>query len=137
NLLVNATNVAGCTLSFSNNIDKFQSQYGQPAPQSWQLLGYLTNNPGSVTPVFTVYLKSGRVSAGEESRMDVDCFRFTSLDPCLTVPPPAVTGPLFADAGSVVVGGISPTATNVAVYQKSGSGMVKIGSLTVSSAPAA
>ena len=132
NIVLSVTNVAGCTLSFTNNIDKFQSQYGQPAPQSWQLLGYLTNDPGSATPVITFYFQSGHVSAGDEQRLNVDCFRFTSLAPCLTVPAPTVTGPLFANATNVTVGGISATATNVAVYQNSGSGMVKIGSLTVS-----
>jgi hypothetical protein len=135
NIVVGVTNVAGCSLSFTNS-GKFQSQYGQPAPQAWQTLGYLTNNPGSATPIITFYFQSGHVSAGDEQRMNVDCFRFTSLDPCLSVPSPTVTGPLFASAASVIVGGVSTNATNVAVYQNNGAGAVKIGSLTVSNPPA-
>ena len=135
NIVLSVTNVVGCTLSFTN-VDKFQSQYGQPAPQAWQTLGYLTNDPGSVNPVITLYFQSGHVSAGDEQRLNVDCFRFTSLDPCLTVPPPTVTGPLFANAANVTVAGVSATATNVAVYQINGAGTVKIGSLTVTNPPA-
>ena len=136
NIVLSVTNVAGCALSFTSNIDKFQSQYGQPAPQSWQLLGYLTNHPGSATPVITFYFQNGHVSAADDQRLNVDCFRFTSLDPCLSVPAPTVTGPLFANGTNVTVAGVSATATNVAVYQNNGAGMVKIGSLTVSNPPA-
>jgi len=131
NIVLSVTNVAGCTLSFTNNIDKFQTQFGQPAPQTWQTLGYLTNAPGSATPIFTLYFQNGHVSAADEQRMDVDVFRFTSLAPCLTVPSPTVTGPLFANGPSVTVGSVLATATNVAVYQINGAGAVKIGSLTV------
>jgi hypothetical protein len=136
NIFLRVTNVAGCTLSFTNNVDRFQAQYGQPAPQSWQFLGYLTNQPGSATPVFTLYFQSGHVSAADDQRLNVDCFRFTSLDPCLTVPSPTITGPLFSNAANVTVAGVVPTATNVAIYQNSGAGMVKIGSLNVSNPPA-
>ncbi len=135
NIVLRITNIAGCTLSFTNS-DKFRNQYGQPAPQSWQTLGYLTNAPASATPVITFYFQSGNVSAGAEQRLNVDCFRFTSLDPCLTVPSPTVTGPLFANAANVTVAGVSATATNVAVYQNNGGGPVKIGSLTVTNPPA-
>jgi hypothetical protein len=131
NILLSATNVAGCTLSFSTNIDKFQARYGEPAPQSWQLLGYLTNDPGSATPLVTFYFQDGNVSAALEQRLEVDCFRFTSLDPCLTVAAPTVTGPLAANLNNVRVAGVSPGATNVAVYQDSGGGMVRISSLAV------
>jgi hypothetical protein len=131
NIFLSVTNVVGCTLSFTNNIDKFQSQYGQPAPQSWQTLGYLTNDPASATPIMTFYFQSGHMSAADDQRVNVDCFRFTSLDPCLTVSSPTVTGPLFASATNVTVAGISTNATNVAVYQNNGAGMVKIGSLAV------
>jgi hypothetical protein len=135
NIVLSVTNVAGCTLSFTN-VDRFQSQYGQPAPQAWQTLGYLTNAPASATPVITFYFQSGHMSAADEQRVNVDCFRFTSLDPCLTVPSPAVTGPLFANAANVTVAGVSATATDVAVYQNSGAGPVKIGSLAVINHPA-
>ena len=136
NILFYATNVAACTLSFSNNIDKFQSQYGQPAPQSWQTLGYLTNAPGSATPVITFYFQSGHMSAADDQRVNIDVFRFTSLDPCLAVPSPTVTGPLFANAANVTVAGVSATATNVAVYQINGGAPVKIGSLSITNPPA-
>src|SRR5258707_1044311 len=122
---MSATNVMGCTLSFTSNIDRFQSQYGQPAPQSWQTLGYLTNATGSATPVMTLYFQSGHMSAADDQRVNVDVFRFTSLDPCLTVPSPTVTGPLFAGAANVTVSGVSATATNVAIYQINGASTVK------------
>jgi hypothetical protein len=135
NIVLSVTNVAGCTLSFTN-VDRFQSQYGQPAPQAWQTLGYLTNAPASATPVITFYFQSGHMSAADEQRVNVDCFRFTSLDPCLTVVSPTVTGPLFANAANVTVAGVSATATDVAVYQNNGAGPVKIGSLAVINHPA-
>jgi hypothetical protein len=77
NIVLSVTNVAGCTLSFTNT-DKFQSQYGQPAPQAWQTLGYLTNCPASTTPAITFYFQSGHMSAADDSGLNVDCFRFTS-----------------------------------------------------------
>ena len=136
NIVLQVTNVALCTLSFSNNIDKFQAQFGRPAPQSWQFLGYLTNAPGSTHPALRFFYQAGAVSAASEERLEVDCFRFTSLDPCLTVPAPFVTGPLFSNAPTVAVTGISATATNVTVYQNTGGGMLPIGSLNVTNPPA-
>src|SRR5688572_9905183 len=51
------SNAANCTLSFTET-DKFQRRFGQPAPQQWQFLGYVTNDPGSTTPTIDLYLKS-------------------------------------------------------------------------------
>jgi len=136
NIVLSATNVAGCTLSFTNDIDKFQAQYGRPAPQSWQFLGYLTNDPGSATPEIRFYYQSGAVSAVTEERLEVDCFRFTSLDPCITVPAPIVTGPLSTNLNNVIVTSVGTNATNVVVFQNTGTGMLQIASLTLSNPPA-
>jgi hypothetical protein len=132
NIVMAVTNVGGCTLSFSNNINKFQAPFGT---NSWEFLGYLTNAPGSATPIITFYYQSGIVSAGQESRLEVDCFKFTSLDPCLTVAAPSVTGPLFAGGTNLTVSGVSSSATNISVYQNGGGGMVKITSVTVTNPP--
>jgi hypothetical protein len=128
NIVLSVTNVAGCTLSFMNNIDKFQSPYGE-AP-TWQFLGYLTNDPGSATPAFTFYYQSGQVSAADDQRLEIDCFRFTYLEPCLAVPVPTVIGPLSTNSSQVVVAGVTNTATKVTVYQATGTNMVAIGSKT-------
>src|SRR5262249_14349905 len=106
------------------------------APQSWQFLGYLTNAPGSATPTITFYYQSGHVAAGDDQRLNVDCFRFTSLDPCLSVPVPTVTGPLSVGLTNVTVTGVSADATNVAVYQTTGTNPVRIGLLVTSNPPA-
>lgn len=134
-VIVAFTNSAGCTLSFTNT-DKFQAQYGQPAPQNWELLGYLTNNPASAKPVIDLYYLSGTVDAGAQKRLILDCFRFTLLEPCLSVPVPTVTGPLATNLSTVQVSGVSSNASAVTVYQDGGAGMAAVGSLGVTNPPA-
>ena len=128
NIVLSVTNVARCTLSFTNNIDKFQTRYGEQP--TWQFLGYLTNDPGSATPAFTFYYQGGHVSAAADQRLVVDCFRFTFLEPCLAVPLPTVIGPLSTNSNQVVVAGVTNTATKITVYQSAGANMVAIGSKT-------
>jgi hypothetical protein len=127
---------SGCTLSFTNT-DKFQIQYGRPAPQTWQLLGYLTNDPGSTTPVIDLRWVSGTVDAASQKRLLLDCFRFTLVEPCVGVAVPTVGGPLATNLPTVQVTGVQSNATEVAVYQDAGAGMARIGSLKVSNPPAA
>jgi hypothetical protein len=120
---------AGCTLSFSET-DAFQRQYGQPAPQAWRLLGFVTNDAGSTTPTIEFWLKSATNVNSSTARFMVDCFRFTLYEVCLDVPPVGVTGPLATNLASVVVTGVSNAATKLTIYQNSGAGMVEIGSKT-------
>jgi hypothetical protein len=118
--------VAG-TLSFTNSGTNFIRASGNPANQ-WKTLGYVTNDIASSTPSIDFYYESGHVSAGANQRLLMDTFRFTLVQPCLSVPVVGVTGPLSTNVNQVVVTGVSGTATNVFVYQDSGAGMVIIGS---------
>jgi hypothetical protein len=133
-VVLGATNTSGCTLSFTNT-DKFQSRFGA-APNSWSTLGYLTNDPGSANPQITFYFVGGTVSAGSNNRLEMDCFKFVLFQPCLTVAPPSITGPLATNGTTVRVTGVLTNATRVTVYQDSGGGMLNIGSLTIAAPPA-
>ena len=126
--ILGVTNNAGCTLSFTET-DRFQRSFGQPAPQQWQFLGFLTNNADTSTPTITFYYKSGLVNATGGNRLIVDTFRFTYYDLCTDVATVGVTGPLATNLATVVVTGVT-NATEITVYQASGSGMVEIGSKT-------
>jgi hypothetical protein len=126
-LIVGVTNISNCTLSFTET-DKFQRKYGQPAPQKWQFLGYVTNDAASADPIITFFYKSGKVDSSP-NRLVVDTFRFSD-DLCLDIDPVGVTGPLDATAAGVVVTGVKDTATSITVYQNSGSGYVAIGTKT-------
>jgi hypothetical protein len=129
NIVLGVTNTEFCTLSFNETV-AFQRQYGQPAPQQWQFLGFLTNEPGMSNPRITFYFKDGTVSAGTANRLVVDTFRFTLYEPCTDVAPVRVTtGPLLAGGNSVLVGGVT-NASAVTVYQDSGAGFVPIGTKT-------
>ncbi len=132
NIMVGITNFSGCTIS-ATNTDKFQSRYGN---STWQTLTYVTNDPGSATPVLGFYFVDGTVSAGTGNRLEIDTFKFIKFDPCLLVSAPTVTGPIAAGLTNVTVTGISTNATKATAYQDSGSGMVSIGSLSITSSPA-
>ena len=121
--------VAG-TLSFTNSGTNFIRTSGSPANQ-WKTLGFITNDVGSSTPSIDFYYESGHVSAGASQRLLMDTFRFTLVQPCLSIPVVGVTGPLSTNVNQVVVTGVSASATNVFVYQNSGAGMVVIGSKTI------
>ena len=131
NIVVGLTNISGCTLS-ATNTDKFQTQYGN-SPNSWSTIGYLTNNSDSSNPQIGLYFVGGMVNAGASQRMEIDTFRFTLNQPCLTVASPSVTGPLATNLSNVTVTGVSNNATKVTVYQNSGSGMTSIGSTNLTS----
>lgn len=132
NVILSVACTSGGTLSFSET-DKFQRQYGSPANQ-WQLLGYLTNNPGSATPTIEFRYKSGRVSgagaAAAGNRLLFDCWRFTLLEPCLAVDPVEAVGPLGATVNEVTVSKVLAGATAVTAYQNTGSGWTQIGTKT-------
>jgi hypothetical protein len=128
NVVLAATCSSGGTLDFNNTM-KFQRSYGNPADQ-WQFLGFLTNAVGSATPTIQFRYQSGLVNSTLGNRLLVDCFRFTLYEPCSTVAVPLVIGPLATNL-PVTVTGVSASATNVAVYQDSGRGMVKLGEVTV------
>ena len=136
NVVMTATCTAGGILSFSTT-DKFQRSFGNPANQ-WQFMGFLTNDIGSTTPTIEFRYLSGTVSgagspASAANRMLFDCWRFTLVQPCLSIPVVNVTGPLATNISTVTVTNISNTATQINVYQDAGSGMTNIGSLAVSS----
>ncbi len=130
-ILLGATNVENCTLSF-NQTDKFQSAYGTAVSgkQVYQFLGWVTNNPGATIPMIRFYFKGGVVNSGAQRRLIVDTFKFALNDACLDIPVVSITGPLSASMTTVVVNGVSATATKITVYQDSGSGMTSIGTLT-------
>ena len=127
-ILLGVTNVDGCTLSFTNT-DKFQSSFGGGSGSTWQLLGFVTNNPGVSNPVITFYFLGGTVSAGAQKRLLFDTFRFILYAPCLDVANVGVTGPISTNSPTVAVTGVTNAAA-VSVYQDSGSGMVRVGQLT-------
>jgi hypothetical protein len=129
NIIIGFTNVEGCTISWTTT-DKFQRKYGQPSPQQWQLLGFLTNNADTSFPRIRLYFVDGIVNAGAQQRFMIEQFKFEYYEPCTDVPTVGVTGPLATNIPAVVVTGVSNAATAVTVYQDSGAGMVKIGELT-------
>lgn len=129
NISLTVTCSIGGTLSFTTAGTNFTRAAGNPASQ-WKFLGYVTNDVGSATPSIDFYYLDGHVNAGLDNRLLVDAFRFTLYEPCADIAAVSVTGPLSTNSNQVVVTGISATATNVSVYQNSGSGMVFIGSKT-------
>lgn len=131
NIVVGLTNISGCTLS-ATNTTVFQSTYGA-SPNSWSTIGYLTNNSDSSNPQIGLYFVGGWVNAGVNQRMEIDTFKFSLNQPCLTIASPSVTGPLAANTPKVTVTGVATNATKVTVYQNSGSGMTSIGTTNLSS----
>ncbi len=131
NVILGVTNTANCDLSFTST-DKFQRQYGTAVGgvNPYQFLGYVTNSPGTNSPIITFYFKDGIVNAGASQRLLVDTFRFVLNDPCLDIPKASVTGPLAASLNTVVVSGVDAAATAVTVYQDSGAGMLPVGTLS-------
>ncbi len=125
--IVGVTNIENCTLSFTET-DKFQRKYGTPAPQKWQLLGFVTNAPDSSNPRIGFYHAGGTVN-GSNNRMLIDTFRLVLDEPCLATDTVGVTGPLLAGGTNVVVT-LATNATTLTVYQDSGSGFKPVGSLT-------
>jgi hypothetical protein len=126
NVLMTVTALNG-TLSFSQT-DKFQRQFGNPANQ-WRLMGFLTNDVGSANPTISFRYLSGTISGASANRMIFDAWRFTLVEPCLSVATVNITGPLATNVSTVTVTGVT-NASKVTVYQNSGSGMVQIGELT-------
>ncbi len=131
NITVAVTNVANCTLSFTNT-DKFQRSFGTAVGgvNPYQFIGWVTNDIGTNSPIITFYFQDGIVNAGASQRLLMDTFRFDLEDPCLDIPKVNVVGPLGANLNEVAVSGVSATATAVTVYQDNGAGYVAIGTLS-------
>jgi len=128
NVTVGFTNVSGCTISLPDT-DKFQRKYGQPSPQSWQLLGFVTNDIGSANPRIRLYFVGGVVNANAQQRFMIEQFKFEYYDPCTDVPGVTVSGPLSTATNLVRVRAVT-NATKITVWQDSGTGMVQIGTKT-------
>lgn len=131
NVLLAVTNVEGCTLSFTNGIDKFQSQYGVASGgmNVWQLLGFLTNAPDTSTPKITFYYQSGDVDAGAEKRLLIDTFLFAS-DSCAAIAQVAISGSYIVTSTNVTVTGVDGSATAVKVYQYANDIWTQVGQKT-------
>lgn len=131
NITVAVTNVANCTLSFTNT-DKFRRSFGTAVGgvNPYQFIGWVTNDIGTNSPIITFYFQDGIVNAGASQRLLMDTFRFDLEDPCLDIPKVNVVGPLGANLNEVAVSGVSATATAVTVYQDNGAGYVAIGTLS-------
>ena len=131
NIILGATNVANCDLSFTST-DKFQRSFGTAVGgvHPYQFIGWVTNSPGTNSPIITFYFQGGLVNAGLGNRLLVDTFRFDLEDACLDIPKVNVVGPLAENLTSVTVAGVSASATAVTVYQNTGSDYVQIGMLT-------
>ena len=127
-IIIGATNAENCTISWTNTV-KFQRSYGQPSPQSWQLLGFVTNNPGTSFPRIRFYFAGGVVNATAQSRFLIEQFKFEYYDPCTDVAKPSVSGPLSIASNQVLVRQVT-NATKITVWQDSGAGMVQIGTKT-------
>lgn len=129
NISLTVTCSVNGSLSFYDSGTNFTRAAGNPANQ-WKFLGYLTNDAGTANPVIDFGFLGGEVNAGAQQRLLADAFRFQLNEACLDTPVVGITGPLSANANQVVVTGVSAAATNVNVYQDSGSGMVLIGAKT-------
>lgn len=117
NVTVTVFSADGTVSAECTNSPAFQRAYGGPV---WNLIGYITNNPGVTAPVIIFYQSGGRVSNGaspDNNRLYIDAFKFTEVNPCLGVSGDvAITGPLAANNTFVNVTGVTAGATNVTVY---------------------
>ncbi|MCC6823427.1 MAG: hypothetical protein IT579_22070 [Verrucomicrobia subdivision 3 bacterium] len=129
NISLSVTCSVNGSLSFYDSGTNFIRAAGNPANQ-WKFLGYLTNDAAANTPTIDFGFLGGEVNAGAQQRLLVDVFRFQLDEACLDTPVVGITGPLSANTNQVIVTGVSAAATNVNVYQDSGSGMVLIGAKT-------
>jgi hypothetical protein len=86
------------------------------AGSKWALVGYVTNNPGTLHPAITFAYVSGT-----SLRSYADCIRFTRVQNCIATAPVAPAGPFSAGSTNVTVTGVT-NATAVTVYQKIGAG---------------
>ena len=118
NVVLSVTNVEGCTLSFTNGINKFQSSFGVATNgmNVWQFLGYVTNAVDTSTPKITFYYESGDVDAGSQRRLLIDTFLFVD-DPCTAIAQVGITGAYKVGDTTVTVTGVDAAATAVKVYQ--------------------
>ena len=86
------------------------------AGSKWGLVGYVTNNPGTLHPAIEFTYVSGT-----SLRSYADCIRFTKVENCIATAPVATAGPYAAGDTNVTVTGVT-NATAVKVYQKIGAG---------------
>ncbi len=122
NVLVTAFSTDGTVSDSCTNSPVFDLAHNSGANlNTWKLMGFITNNPGVTQPKITFYMASGYVdnltTPGPAQRLYIDCFKFTSVDPCLgAAPTVSVPGPLLAGANSVNVSGVVSGATEVDVF---------------------
>jgi hypothetical protein len=105
----------GCTngsLSVSQTT-AFQAANGG---NKWALVGYVTNNSGTLHPAITFTYVSG-----SNLRSYADCIRFTKVENCIATAPITTAGPFSAGDTNVIVRAVT-NATAVSVYQKIGAG---------------
>lgn len=83
---------------------------------TWERIGFLTNDPGVTTPVITFTKLAGATGTGQ--RLYADGVRFTKFDPCFNGLPQLITvnGPLAAGQVFVNVPGVAAGAVAVNVY---------------------
>src|SRR5690606_36166162 len=95
------------------NSPVFQQGYGG---DTWQTMGYITNQPGISDPLIYFILTGGTVN-NSGNRLYIDAFKFTHIDMCDgVVGDVVVTGPLAAGQMFVNVTGVTAGATNVTIY---------------------
>jgi hypothetical protein len=99
------------------NTPYFQRQYGGT---NWWKIGYITNYSGVTQPNLHFFWNGGGTlngASGQSSRLYIDAFRFTEVNPCTGVASqPTITGPLAANQTFVNVLNVDAAATNISVF---------------------
>lgn len=112
-VLVTLSTEDGQLSSSCTNTTVFQRSFGGPV---WNLIGYITNNPGVTQPKISFAQTGGTVNNSPE-RLYIDAFKFTEVNVCLGVAADInATGPLAAGQTYVPVTGVDAGATNITVY---------------------
>lgn len=110
---VTAWSELGTVSASCTNSPVFQRGYGG---DTWQTMGYITNQPGISDPLIYFIVTGGTVN-NTGNRLYIDAFKFTYVDLCDgVVGDVVVTGPLAAGNMYVPVTGVTAGATNVTIY---------------------
>ena len=106
----NGSMSASCT-----NTTAFDAAHGG---NTWQFIGYITNNPGVTQPVIFFAASGGTFGPTSSSaRLYFDVFKFTEVNSCLGVAGDVTVGaPLAANQTFVNVYGVDAAATAVTIY---------------------
>ena len=111
---VTAYSADGTVTSSCTNSIVFQSGQGGDV---WRTMGYITNNPGVISPTIIFYWNGVGTVNNSGNRLYIDAFKFTLIDPCDgVVGDVAVSGPLAANQTFVPVTGITAGATNITIF---------------------